>query len=98
MYFIYRYNLLKLLQKHGKIEKFDMLFHRSGPLAGQPRGYAFVSYTSKETAEKVRELLDGKKIGCKHIAVRWAHSMTKVNFAFLFLIMLILLCVIKSTK
>lgn len=76
----YRFYLLKILQKYGKIEKYDMLFHRSGPLCGQPRGYAFVSYTSKETAERVRELLDGKKIGSKYVAVRWAHSMTKVSF------------------
>lgn len=39
-----RYQLLKIVQKYGKIEKFDMLFHRSGPLAGYPRGYAFVTY------------------------------------------------------
>ncbi|XP_075212391.1 putative RNA-binding protein 18 isoform X1 [Lycorma delicatula] len=52
-------------------------FHSANFSNGLPRGYAFVSYTSKETAEKVRELLDGKKIGSKRIAVRWAHSMTK---------------------
>ncbi|KAJ8954536.1 hypothetical protein NQ318_000770 [Aromia moschata] len=39
--FFYWYNLLKLVQKHGAIEKFDLIFHRNGPLAGQPRGYAF---------------------------------------------------------
>lgn len=75
---------MKTLQKYGKIEKFDLLYHRSGPLKGQSRGYAFVSYTSKETAEKVRDLLDGKKIGSKHIAVRWAHTMAKVSCYILF--------------
>ena len=38
------YQLLKILQKCGQIEKFDMIFHKSGPLAGQARGYAFVTY------------------------------------------------------
>lgn len=43
-FFHYRFQLLKIVQKCGKIEKFDMLFHKSGPQVGQPRGYAFVTY------------------------------------------------------
>lgn len=38
------YQLLKIVQQCGRIEKFDMLFHKSGPQVGQPRGYAFVTY------------------------------------------------------
>ncbi|XP_046686385.1 probable RNA-binding protein 18 isoform X2 [Homalodisca vitripennis] len=70
------YQLLKILEKHGRMEKFDLLFHRSGPLAGQPRGYAFVTYATVEQAEMMRAAMDGKKIGSKHIAVRWAHKLT----------------------
>lgn len=44
IFFHYRYQLLKIVQQCGKIEKFDMLFHKSGPQVGQPRGYAFVTY------------------------------------------------------
>lgn len=32
------------MQKCGQIEKFDMIFHKSGPQAGQARGYAFVTF------------------------------------------------------
>lgn len=38
------FQLLKIVQKCGQIEKFDMIFHKSGPQAGQARGYAFVTY------------------------------------------------------
>lgn len=39
-----RFQLLKIAQKCGAIEKFDMIFHKSGPQFGQPRGYAFVTF------------------------------------------------------
>ncbi|KAK7865095.1 hypothetical protein R5R35_014630 [Gryllus longicercus] len=74
---VYRYHLLKLLQKYGAIEKFDLLFHRSGPLAGQPRGYAFVTYSTSEDAVKAKDCLNGVLLGCKRIVVRWANSVSK---------------------
>ncbi|KAJ1520122.1 hypothetical protein ONE63_004342 [Megalurothrips usitatus] len=69
--------LLKLLQKYGVIEKFDLLFHRSGPLSGFPRGYAFCTYRSTEDAVSAMQHIDGQLVGSKHITVRWAHSMSK---------------------
>lgn len=76
--FFYRYHLLKLVQKYGTIEKFDLLFHRSGPSAGQPRGYAFVTYSSKVDATNAKDALDGMVMGCKKMVVRWANSVSKV--------------------
>ena len=70
--------LLKLLQQHGAIEKFDLLFHRSGPLEGQPRGYAFVTYVQTEFAESAQKKLDGKYLGSKKLSVKWACTLTKV--------------------
>ncbi|KAF2905564.1 hypothetical protein ILUMI_00612 [Ignelater luminosus] len=72
----YRYQLLKLIQKHGAIEKFDLLFHRTGPLAGQPRGYAFVTFVNKEDASLAKIHLHNKQVGTKNIIVTWAHSMS----------------------
>ncbi|XP_053501139.1 probable RNA-binding protein 18 isoform X2 [Ictalurus furcatus] len=43
-----RYHLVKLLEKFGQVEQFDFLFHKSGPLEGQPRGYCFVNFHTKE--------------------------------------------------
>lgn len=74
---ITEYHLLKILQKYGDFERFDLLFHRSGPLAGQPRGYAFVTYKESVDAKKAKESLDGKMLGCKRVAVRWANSVSK---------------------
>ncbi|KAJ4446900.1 hypothetical protein ANN_13601 [Periplaneta americana] len=79
LHFPYWYNVLKLVQKHGTIEKFDLLFHRSGPSAGQPRGYAFVTYSSSEDAAKAKDSLDGTLMGCKRVVVRWANSISKVT-------------------
>lgn len=72
------YKLLKLVQKHGTIEKFDLLFHRSGPQAGQPRGYAFVTYKTIQDAKTAKDALHNLKVGAKNIIVRWAHSVTEV--------------------
>ena len=43
-----RYTLLQAFSKFGKISKLDFLFHKSGPLKGKPRGYAFVQYSNKD--------------------------------------------------
>lgn len=72
------YQLLKLAQKYGTIEKFDLLFHRSGPQAGQPRGYAFVTYETIQNAKTAKDSLHNLKVGAKNIVVRWAHSVTEV--------------------
>ncbi|CAL7939354.1 putative RNA-binding protein 18 [Xylocopa sonorina] len=74
---INEYQLLKLVQKHGTIEKFDLLFHRSGPQAGQPRGYAFVTYKTIQDAKAAKDALHNLKVGAKNIIVRWAHSVTE---------------------
>lgn len=46
--FLHRYHLLKLLQKFGTVKQFDFLFHKSGALEGQPRGYCFVNFETKQ--------------------------------------------------
>nr|ACQ59046.1 Probable RNA-binding protein 18 [Anoplopoma fimbria] len=43
-----RYHLVKLLEKFGHVKQFDFLFHKSGPLEGQPRGYCFVNFNTRE--------------------------------------------------
>ncbi len=48
MYLLPRYTLLQAFSKFGKISKLDYLFHKSGPLKGKPRGYAFVEFSDKE--------------------------------------------------
>ncbi|XP_028570711.2 putative RNA-binding protein 18 isoform X1 [Podarcis muralis] len=74
---ITEYHLLKLLQKFGKVKQFDFLFHKSGVLEGQPRGYCFVNFETKQEAEQAIQSLNGKLALSKKLVVRWAHAQVK---------------------
>lgn len=76
----YRYQLLKMVRVYGNIEKFDMLFHRSGPNAGQPRGFAFVTYKLKQDAINAMNSLNGQLLGSKRICVKFAKNTSVSNF------------------
>ncbi|CDO73372.1 hypothetical protein BN946_scf185013.g5 [Trametes cinnabarina] len=61
------YALLQLFSRFGKIAKLDFLFHKSGPLKGKPRGYAFVEFADQGDAERAllhtnEKLLRGRKL------------------------------------
>uniref|UniRef100_A0A3B3IAF9 Probable RNA-binding protein 18 n=1 Tax=Oryzias latipes TaxID=8090 RepID=A0A3B3IAF9_ORYLA len=49
---ITEYHLIKLLERFGQVKQFDFLFHKSGPLEGQPRGYCFVNFSTRETGRR----------------------------------------------
>ncbi|KAF0031383.1 hypothetical protein F2P81_015938 [Scophthalmus maximus] len=51
---ITEYHLVKLLEKFGQVKQFDFLFHKSGPMEGQPRGYCFVNFSTRERFEGFR--------------------------------------------
>ncbi|KAF7299264.1 Single-stranded nucleic acid binding protein [Mycena indigotica] len=51
------YTLLQIFTKHGRVSKFDFLFHKSGALKGKPRGYAFVEYGDKDVSPTTMLLL-----------------------------------------
>ncbi|KDN53621.1 RNA-binding domain-containing protein [Tilletiaria anomala UBC 951] len=44
------YLLVTTFSKYGKLSKIDFLFHKTGPLKGKPRGYAFIEYAKPEEA------------------------------------------------
>ncbi|KAJ8673381.1 hypothetical protein QAD02_004643 [Eretmocerus hayati] len=79
MLFFHWYQFLKLIRNHGNIEKFDLLFHRSGPQAGLPRGYAFVTYKTVRDAETAMRTLQNLRFGSKNIVVRYAHSINEAE-------------------
>ncbi|MED6248848.1 putative RNA-binding protein 18 [Ataeniobius toweri] len=76
---ITEYHLVKLLEKFGKVKQFDFLFHKSGPLEGQPRGYCFVNFSTREEAERAIQCLNGKLALSKKLVVRWAHAQVRVT-------------------
>lgn len=43
-----RSDIIKMFSPFGKIIAEDFLWHTRGPKRGEPRGYAFVQYTTKE--------------------------------------------------
>lgn len=55
------------------------MFHRSGHLAGQPRGFAFVTYKKRQDALKAQEQLHGRLVGCRNLSVKWAKNTTNVR-------------------
>lgn len=67
------------MQKCGAVEKFDMLFHKGGPMVGQSRGYAFITFKKNEGATNALIKLDGSNIGSRSIAVRLAKNIKYVN-------------------
>ncbi|XP_036792866.1 probable RNA-binding protein 18 isoform X2 [Oncorhynchus mykiss] len=67
---ITEYYLVKLLERFGKVKQFDFLFHKSGPMEGQPRGYCFVNLHTKEEAERAIHCLNGKLALSKKLVVR----------------------------
>ncbi|KAI0215177.1 putative RNA-binding protein 18 [Lamellibrachia satsuma] len=74
---ITEFSLLKLLQRYGKLEKFDFLYHKNGPDKGKPRGFCFVTFNNKTDAENALKGLDGKSAMNRRLAVRHAHADTK---------------------
>ncbi|KAI0365997.1 RNA-binding domain-containing protein, partial [Pilatotrama ljubarskyi] len=68
------YTLLQLFSKFGKISKLDYLFHKSGPLKGKPRGYAFVEYASRDDAEKALLHANDKLLRGRKLVVTYANQ------------------------
>lgn len=40
--------LIKMFSPYGKIVSEDFLWHTRGPKRGEPRGFAFIQYSTKE--------------------------------------------------
>ncbi|KAI1798313.1 hypothetical protein LXA43DRAFT_979776 [Ganoderma leucocontextum] len=68
------YTLLKAFSKFGKVSKLDYLFHKSGPLKGKPRGYAFVEFSNKEDADKALTHANNKLLRGRKLIVTYANQ------------------------
>ncbi|GHJ85300.1 hypothetical protein NliqN6_1702 [Naganishia liquefaciens] len=66
------YTLIQVFSKCGRIAKMDFLFHKTGPLKGKPRGYAFVEYSTKEEAAKAVAKLHDRSLRGRKLAVSYA--------------------------
>lgn len=46
------YTLLQVFSKYGKITRLDVMYHKTGPQKGKPRGYAFIEYSNKDVSRR----------------------------------------------
>ncbi|THU93323.1 hypothetical protein K435DRAFT_581582, partial [Dendrothele bispora CBS 962.96] len=68
------YTLLQVFTKYGKVTKLDYLFHKSGPLKGKPRGYAFIQYANQDDATKALTSANDKLLRGRKLAVTYANQ------------------------
>ncbi|KAK5782636.1 putative RNA-binding 18 [Gossypium arboreum] len=52
--------LIKMFSPYGKIISEDFLWHTRGPKRGEPRGFAFIQYSTKEEAKLAKEKMHGR--------------------------------------
>ncbi|CAM8903050.1 unnamed protein product [Rhodiola kirilowii] len=73
----YRINegaLIKMFSPYGKIISEDFLWHNRGTKRGEPRGYAFVEYSTKEEAKLAKEKMNGRLACGRPLVVRLANE------------------------
>ncbi|PPQ67689.1 hypothetical protein CVT26_007416 [Gymnopilus dilepis] len=68
------YTLLQVFSKFGKVTKLDYLFHKTGPLKGKPRGYAFIEYGNPDDALKALTVAHEKPLRGRKLVVTFAHQ------------------------
>lgn len=71
------FELLKIIQRYGKVENFEYLFHTVGPNKGEPRTYCFVEFKKREDAERALQKLNGQMVLSQTLRVRWAKEHVK---------------------
>ncbi|EEF49062.1 probable RNA-binding protein 18 isoform X1 [Ricinus communis] len=64
--------LIKMFSPYGKIVSEDFLWHTRGPKRGEPRGFAFVQFSTKEEAELAKEKMHGRLACGRPLVVRLA--------------------------
>ncbi|KAA8533683.1 hypothetical protein F0562_031200 [Nyssa sinensis] len=64
--------LIKMFSPFGKIVAEDFLWHTRGPKRGEPRGFAFIQFSSKEEAKLAKEKMNGKLACGRPLVVRLA--------------------------
>lgn len=68
------HTLIQLFSRYGRLTKLDFLFHKSGPMKGKPRGYAFVEFADAEGAAKALGACHDKVVRGRKISVTFANQ------------------------
>ncbi|KAL5567931.1 hypothetical protein UlMin_024506 [Ulmus minor] len=64
--------LIKMFSPFGKIVLEEFLWHTRGPKRGEPRGFAFIQYSTKEEARSAKEKMHGRLACGRPLVVRLA--------------------------
>ncbi|KAL5473294.1 hypothetical protein EMCRGX_G027761 [Ephydatia muelleri] len=65
-------NILEFVSRYGEVVSFRFMTFKQGPEKGEPRGYCFVEYSTREATERAKAALNGKKALRRRVAVEWA--------------------------
>eukprot|EP00033_Pygsuia_biforma_P003188 GCRY01003498.1.p1 GENE.GCRY01003498.1~~GCRY01003498.1.p1 ORF type:complete len:164 (+),score=13.00 GCRY01003498.1:234-725(+) len=65
------YSVMKLFQPFGEIKSLQFIWHSAGPLKGQPKGYCFVEFATKESATEAMMKLDHRLVFGKPLFVKF---------------------------
>ena len=75
------YQLLKVLEKFGTVSQFDFLYNISETGKRTPRGYAFVTFSSQQSAENAIKSLNKTEVLGRDILVRLANPKTDPDYS-----------------
>ncbi|KAI8079019.1 uncharacterized protein B0P05DRAFT_542073 [Gilbertella persicaria] len=67
------YAIMKLFQPFGKITFIEVMVHWTGIKKGQPRGYCFLEFETKQQASNAINAMHGKVMRGKSLVVSFAH-------------------------
>ena len=71
---------MKIFQRYGEIESFELLFHKSGVKEGEPRGYCFVEFKTREvSARGSSDTKEMRKYRESRVLYPVAHHWPKLN-------------------
>ncbi|XP_062120337.1 uncharacterized protein LOC133834679 [Humulus lupulus] len=73
--------LIKMFSPFGKVVSEDFLWHTRGPKRGEPRGFAFIQYSTKEEARLAKEKMHGRLACGRPLVVRLASEKYMVESA-----------------
>ncbi|WOO82325.1 putative RNA-binding protein 18 [Vanrija pseudolonga] len=76
------YTLVQVFSKFGKITKLDLMIHKSGPLKGKPRGYAFIEFASQDAALKALVKLHDRLLRGRKLVVTYANAAPPEDLAY----------------
>eukprot|EP00262_Sarcandra_glabra_P018527 TRINITY_DN6681_c0_g1_i1.p1 TRINITY_DN6681_c0_g1~~TRINITY_DN6681_c0_g1_i1.p1 ORF type:complete len:172 (-),score=34.67 TRINITY_DN6681_c0_g1_i1:169-684(-) len=65
-------HVIKMFSAFGKIVSEDFLWHTRGPKRGEPRGFAFMQFSTRVEAQKAKEKMNGRMACGRPLVVRFA--------------------------